>query len=33
MDIINAIVNGENSVEKVKRKTYETMGWGVARNK
>jgi NAD(P)H-nitrite reductase large subunit len=33
MDIIYAIVNGANSVEKVKRKTYASMGRGVARNK
>jgi hypothetical protein len=26
MDIIHAIANGANSVEKVKRKTYATMG-------
>jgi NAD(P)H-nitrite reductase large subunit len=28
MDIIHAIVNGANSVEKVKRKTYATMWVG-----
>ena len=28
MDIINAIVNGANTVEEVKRQTYATMGTG-----